>query len=396
MLRRLHHDQPASFAFTPENQAWAEAEMRKYPEGRQASAVIALLFRAQQQEGWVTRPIIEHVAEMLDMPRIRVLEVATFYTMLHLHPVGSVAHVMVCGTLSCLLCGSEDLLEVCKRRIAPEPKQLSEDGRFSWDEVECLGACANAPMIQIGKDYYEDLTAERLEWLIDEFAAGRQPLPGPQNGRYAAEPQGGLTSLQEYESGRAEYNASVALAVELGDSNKRIDGSEVPLFTPWITKGANHNPAAPGVAVADTPAPAATPAPEAAPRAGKPVRKPGPAPRKLVEAEQAKAEQVQAAPAAPAPEGRKPQGMAAAREGGADDLKEISGIGPALEKLCHELGIFHFDQIAAWGPEEIAWMDSNLKGFRGRITRDRWVAQAKIIVSEGLEAFRIRVANNDY
>ncbi len=159
MLRRLHHDQPASFAFTPANLAWAEAETRKYPEGRQASAVIALLWRAQEQEGWLTRPAIEYVADMLDMPRIRVLEVATFYFMLHLHPVGTVANVQVCGTLSCLLCGSDDLIAVCKKKIAPEPGQVSEDGRFSWEEVECLGACANAPMIQIGKDYYEDLTA---------------------------------------------------------------------------------------------------------------------------------------------------------------------------------------------------------------------------------------------
>ncbi|MBW7922777.1 MAG: NADH-quinone oxidoreductase subunit E [Rubellimicrobium sp.] len=383
MLRRLHHDQPASFAFTPANQAWAEAEMRKYPEGRQASAVIALLFRAQEQEGWVTKPMIEHVADMLDMPRIRVLEVATFYTMLHLHPVGSVAHVQVCGTLSCLLCGSEDLISVCKAKIAPEPRQLSADGRFSWEEVECLGACANAPMIQIGKDYYEDLTAERLEWLLDELAAGRQPLPGPQNGRYAAEPLGGLTTLKDYEAGRAPHNAAVTLAVERGDGMKRIDGTEVPLLTPWLTKGANHNP---GAAAAAAPA-APAPAPRVEGEKLKPVRKPGPAPKKPAAAP---------APAAAAGEGRKPEGIAAPRGGQADDLKEIEGIGPALERLCHEMGIFHFDQIAAWGPEEIAWMDGNLKGFRGRISRDKWVAQAKLIVDEGLEAFRIRAKTNDY
>jgi len=390
MLRRLYHDQPEAFAFTPANHAWAEAQMRKYPEGRQASAVIALLFRAQEQEGWLSRPAIEHVADMLGMPRIRVLEVATFYFMFHLEPVGSVAHVQVCGTLSCLLCGSEDLIATCREKIAPEPGQLSPDGRFSWEEVECLGACANAPMLQIGKDYYEDLTAEKLEWVLDELAAGRRPAPGPQNGRYAAEPAGGLTTLREYEAGRAPHNASVALALERGDGNKRIDGTEVPLLNPWLEKGANHAPATPGApAPAPAPAPAA-PAPRPAGERLKPVRKPGPAVTKPV------AKPAAAPTAAAEGEGRKPEGIAAPRGGQADNLKEIEGIGPVLEKLCHELGIFHFDQIAAWGPDEIAWMDGNLKGFRGRITRDRWVAQAKLIVSEGLEAFRIRARTNDY
>ena len=153
MLRRLHHDQPESFAFTPANRAWAEAQITKYPEGRQASAVIPLLFRAQEQEGWLSKPAIEYVADMLDMPYIRVLEVASFYFMFQLQPTGSVAHIQVCGTTSCMIMGSENLISVCKRKIAPHPHALSADGRFSWEEVECLGACANAPMAQIGKDY---------------------------------------------------------------------------------------------------------------------------------------------------------------------------------------------------------------------------------------------------
>ncbi|TMV66720.1 NADH-quinone oxidoreductase subunit NuoE, partial [Thioclava sp. BHET1] len=177
MLRRLHHEQPESFAFTPENQAWAEAQMTKYPEGRQASAVIALLWRAQEQHGWLTRPAIEYVAAMLGMAYIRVLEVATFYFMFQLAPVGTVAHVQICGTTSCMLCGSEDLMEICKRKIAANPHELSSDGKFSWEEVECLGACSNAPMAQIGKDYYEDLTPEILERLIDEMAEGKVPVP---------------------------------------------------------------------------------------------------------------------------------------------------------------------------------------------------------------------------
>ena len=176
MLRRLHHDQPESFAFTPANLAWAEAQITKYPEGRQASAVIPLLWRAHEQEGWLTRPAIEYVAEMLGMAKIRALEVATFYFMFKLAPVGSVAHFQICGTLSCMIMGAEDLIAVCKQKISPEELTLSADGKFSWEEVECLGACSNAPMAQIGKDYYEDLTEDSFADLIDRMAAGEVPV----------------------------------------------------------------------------------------------------------------------------------------------------------------------------------------------------------------------------
>lgn len=238
MLRRLHPDQPDGFAFTPDNQKWAEAQITKYPEGRQASAIIPLLWRAQEQEGWLSKPAIEHVADMLGLAHIRALEVATFYFMFQLQPVGSVAHIQVCGTLSCMICGAEDLIGVCREKIADKPHALSADGKFSWEEVECLGACSNAPMAQIGKDYYEDLTAERLAEIIDLLAAGEVPVPGPQNGRYTSEPAGGLTSLKEHEAGRDTYNASARLAVDLKDTVKRIDGTEVPILTPWVKTGA--------------------------------------------------------------------------------------------------------------------------------------------------------------
>ena len=238
MLRRLHKDQPAAFAFTPANLEWAQGQISKYPEGRQASAIIPLLFRAQQQEGWLSRPAIEYVADMLGMAHIRALEVATFYFMFQLQPTGSVAHIQICGTTSCLICGAEDLIKVCREKIAPKPHMLSADGKFSWEEVECLGACANAPMAQIGKDYYEDLTAESLSRLLDEMAAGKVPVPGPQNGRYASEPLSGLTSLKEFESGRTQYNGSVQRAVDIGDGIKKIDGTEVPLLTPRLGKAA--------------------------------------------------------------------------------------------------------------------------------------------------------------
>lgn len=227
MLRRLHPEQPDSFKFTPANKKWAKAQIAKYPKGRQASAVIPLLWRAQEQEGWLTKPAIEHVAEMLDLAYMRVLEVATFYFMFQLQPVGSVAHVQVCGTTTCMICGAEDLIGVCKQKIAANAHEMSKDGKFSWEEVECLGACANAPMVQIGKDFYEDLTAESFGKLLDDFAAGVIPTPGPQNGRFAAEPKGGLTSLTDGASGPHKLNGSAERAVQLGDTVKRITGEEV-------------------------------------------------------------------------------------------------------------------------------------------------------------------------
>ncbi|MBX2856261.1 MAG: NADH-quinone oxidoreductase subunit NuoE [Rhodobacteraceae bacterium] len=211
--RRLAPDavQPQSFAFTSENQAFAEATIAKYPAGRQASAVIPLLFRAQEQEGWLPRAAIEHVAVMLDMPVIRALEVATFYFMFKLAPVGTAAHVEVCGTTPCMLCGSEAIIAVCKNMISPAAHTVSADGKFSWEEVECLGACSNAPMVQIGKDYYEDLTPESFAQLLEAFGRGEHPRPGPQNQRFASEPLGGATSLRD--AALAEpVNASIALA----------------------------------------------------------------------------------------------------------------------------------------------------------------------------------------
>jgi NADH-quinone oxidoreductase subunit E len=200
-VRRLHQEQPESFAFSPENLAWAQQTIAKYPPGKQASAVIPLLWRAQEQEGWCTEPAIRYVAEMLGMATIRVLEVATFYTMFQLSPVGKKAHIQVCGTTPCMLRGSEALIDTCKRRIHPDQHHLSADGNFSWEEVECLGSCANAPMVQVFKDTYEDLTPELLEKVIDGFAKGTPPLPGSQIGRQASCPVGGPTTLKDLAKG---------------------------------------------------------------------------------------------------------------------------------------------------------------------------------------------------
>ena len=321
MLRRLHPNQPDSFAFTDANQAWAEAQMTKFPEGRQASAIIPLLWRAQEQEGWLTRPAIERVAEMLDMAYMRALEVASFYFMFQLQPVGGVAHFQICGTTTCMICGAEDLVAVCREKIAAQPHELSSDGKFSWEEVECLGACANAPMAQVGKDYYEDLTAVRLGEIIDEMAAGEIPAPGPQNGRFAAEPLAGLTSLTAHAAGREALNASVGLASTQSDTLKRIDGTELPLIMPWLNS--------------DDRGPALDPSASA-----------------------------------------RPTTLAKARDGGPDKLTKIKGIGPKLQDLLFSMGFFHFDQIASWDKSQVAWVDENLDGFKGRASRDDWVAQA--------------------
>mgnify|MGYP000153258166 CR=1 FL=1 len=358
MLRRLYHDQPESFAFTDANLKWAQGQTTKYPEGRQASAIIPLLWRAQEQEGWLSRPAIEYVADMLGMDYIRALEVATFYFMFQLQPVGSIAHIQVCGTTSCMICGAEDLIGVCKEKIAANAHEVSADGKFSWEEVECLGSCSNAPMAQIGKDYYEDLTTERLAELIDEMSEGKVPAPGPQNGRYASEPLAGLTSLKEFDSGKTQYNASAQLATDIGDTIKRIDGTEVPLLTPWQ-----------GGAKAKT------------------AKK---APAKKKAAPKAAAKTEAKSTASSAVKQKKPRVMKAPRKAGADDLKMIKGVGPKLEDLLHSLGFFHFDQVSKWTAEEVAWVDENLEGFKGRVSRDDWVSQAKILADGGATEFSKR------
>ncbi len=359
MLRRLHHEQPASFAFTAENQAWAEAQMTKYPEGRQASAIIPLLWRAQEQEGWLTRPAIEAVADMLGMAYIRALEVATFYFMFQLQPTGSIAHIQICGTLSCMICGAEDLIAVCKEKINAHPFTLSADGKFTWEEVECLGSCTNAPMAQIGKDYYEDLTADKLRWLLDELAAGNVPVPGPQNGRYAAEPLSGLTSLTDHESGKQQYNASAQLAVDIGDTVKRIDGTEVPLLTPWLGKQGTAK--ATQKQIEEN---------EPKPAEGKPVDETG------VTIQEATVDGSGHPEADVQVEGTQPELLDAPREGGADDLKKIGGIGPKAEEQLNGIGVYHYAQIASWSADEATWINTRLN-YKGRVERENWIGQAK-------------------
>ncbi|MFG1411318.1 NADH-quinone oxidoreductase subunit NuoE [Xanthobacter sp. VTT E-85241] len=242
-VRRLAAEQPASFAFTAENDAWADRQIAKYPEGRQASAVISLLWKAQEQcGGWLPEPAIRVVADRLGMPNIRVLEIATFYTMFNLEPVGR-HFVQLCGTTPCMLRGANELKEVCQRKIGPE-RHVSADGALSWLEVECLGACANAPMVQINYDYFEDLSPEILEKILDDLAAGRPVKPGPQTGRQFSAPAGDLTSLtdpQIYEPRAAE--AAVAAADEQPDllqAGRPAAAAETPVDPVGIASAAQE------------------------------------------------------------------------------------------------------------------------------------------------------------
>ncbi len=208
-VRRLAAEQPASFAFASETMETARWWMKKYPPERKQSAVIPILWLVQKQEGWVSEPAIQAIADLLDMPKIRVLEVATFYTMFHLAPVGK-HHFQLCGTTPCVLRGAEDLKDVCKRRIGAK-HAVSADGLFSWEEVECVGACVNAPVVAIDDYYHEDLTPETLEARIDALARGEKIEPGSAIGRQTSAPDGGPKVLSD----ASFYDGSLAQKITL-------------------------------------------------------------------------------------------------------------------------------------------------------------------------------------
>ncbi|NLR95708.1 NADH-quinone oxidoreductase subunit E [Rhizobium sp. P38BS-XIX] len=358
-VRRLAEDQfqPAAFAFSDENAVWAEKTIKKYPEGRQQSAIIPLLMRAQEQDGWVTRPAIETIADMLDMAYIRALEVATFYTQFQLHPVGTRAHVQVCGTTPCMLRGAEGLIKVCKSKINAHAFDRNEDGTLSWEEVECQGACVNAPMVVIGKDTYEDLTPTRLEEIIDAFAAGKghEIATGPQIDRVFSAPEGGLTSLLSDE----------AKAKSVADKTAKAAAEAVSI------------PPSEAARVKSTDA-----------ETNQSLKTPATAPKES--AKNAKIVETAAEPAAGKPsldDKDRPAGIE--RPAQPDNLQLISGVGPKIEGTLHELGIFTFAQIASWHEAERHWVDGYLN-FKGRIERDEWVKQAEALAKGG-EAEYIKV-----
>lgn len=188
--------QPDSFTFTAENREKAKAYIAKYPEDRQSSAVMPLLDLAQRQHGWIPRAAMDEIARMLDMAPIRVYEVATFYSMYNLKPVGKFL-IQVCRTTPCWLRGSDSLSDFLKTKLGVGFKEVTKDGLFSVMEVECLGACCNAPMVQINDDFYEDLTPELLGKVLDDLAAGKTPKKGSQTGRRGSMAEGGPTTLQD-------------------------------------------------------------------------------------------------------------------------------------------------------------------------------------------------------
>ncbi|HOV03174.1 MAG TPA: NADH-quinone oxidoreductase subunit NuoE [Kaistiaceae bacterium] len=353
-VRRLHHEQPESFAMSPDNEAWAKAQLKKYPPGREQSAVIPILWRVQEQEGWVSKPAIEWVAAFLGMPPIRVLEVATFYTMFQLQPVGRKAHIQVCGTTPCMIRGADRIIKICKSRIAEHAHEISADGDFSWEEVECLGACVNAPMVQVVKDTYEDLTPESFEALIDTFARGEKPTPGPQTKRQFAAPEGTQSTLTD----PALYAGAGKGATKAADAEAapKVAPAAAAALASGLELTTDEEEAAMAAAIAELPRDASA---------------------------EDKANAV----------GSRPGGLAAP-EGEADDLKRIRGIGKVNEAKLADLGIFHFRQIAAWTRAEIRWVGTYL-AFAGRIDREDWVGQAKVLAEGGDTEFSKRVDAGD-
>lgn len=443
-VRRLAAEQPDSFAFTPENAAWADRLVAKYPAGRQASAVIPLLWQAQKQnDNWLPKAAIEAVADRLGMNRLRVLEIATFYTMFNLAPVGRY-FIQLCGTPPCHVRGAPQLRKILERRIGPQ-QQVSADGNFSWLEVECLGACCNAPMAQINDDYYEDLSEENFLLLLDDMAAGRPVKKGSQTGRVSSESTPGQgTTLSD----PTLYDGS-----RVGAWKKRFE-DEQRRQAEAAAAAAAAKAAAPAAPPANPPGPASTgaaptpagsaQAPTAAAKPASPVSVPAeatmataPAAAKIAAEAEPKASGVspssptheaadrKAEPAADddraaareaaaareeaeikaklatlskdaTPEdkanavGSRPVGLAAARGGVADDLKRIKGIGKVNEGKLNELGMFHFDQIAAWTREEIRWVGTYLS-FPGRIDREDWTTQAAALAAGEHTEFSRRV-----
>ena len=380
-VRRLAEDtvQPEGFRFDRARSAEAKVWIKKYPKGRQQSAVIPLLMLAQDQEGWVTRASIEHIAEMLDMPLIRVMEVATFYTQFMLQPVGTRAHIQVCGTTPCMLRGSEDLMKVCQRKINAQQFHRNAEGTLSWEEVECQGACVNAPMVMIGRDAYEDLTPERLEEIIDAFEAGKGDTiePGPQIDRIYAAPVTGLTSLLDETkpaAGRGSTKAGGKAATAEPRARKASSTTQIAK-TASAVRPKRKPPAKTVEGGNPTMKLAATASGRAKPSAKTAKTAPAGAAAKRAAAD--------ASQPALDDKNRPPVIEKPAQP---DDLKLITGVGPKLEGTLHSLGIYTFAQVARWKKAEREWVDGYLK-FKGRIDRDDWVRQAKALAKGGVDEY---------
>lgn len=340
------------FAFAAETEPKIAFWLAKYPEARKRSGVIPLLWLAQKDNaGWLSEPAMREVADRLEMPYIRVYEVATFYTMFRLQPVGRY-HVQLCGTTPCMLRGANDLKEIATKLIGPKMK-VTDDGRLSWEEVECLGACVNAPMVQINDYYYEDLTEESFGDILGKLGNGVTVEPGTFVDRMNSAPEGGPTSLT---------------------SAELYDGSRIISTLPNLPGAPAEEPESNAAALPEKKSPTNT---ERAEKTGGKTT--------LINASAVKS--------APEPEGERPEAFDL--DGGeADDLKRIKGIGPKNEQALNALGIYKFAQIAIWTPENIAWVEGSLS-FPGRIQRENWISQAIELAQGGETEFSKRVDNGE-
>jgi NADH-quinone oxidoreductase subunit E len=347
------------------------------------------MWRAQEQAGgWLPEPAIRAVCDLLGMAYIRGLEIATFYTMFQLSPVGSKAHVQVCGTTPCMLRGARDLVAVCKRRIGEHQHVPSADGTLSWEEVECIGVCANAPVVQIGRDTFEDLTPKQLEVVLNGFVSGKPPKPGSQIGRTASCPVTGPTTLTD----ETLYDGSTIGAWKKrfeeasGGADKTAETTPPSALASPAHKAAvaeGVSPSSPGQAASAKPQPhpaALTAIANAglvkeleARSTGKPLSA-GELDKIKTDMRRGKAATAPGTPVRPALL-KKPRG------GKADDLSLIGGVADALVEKLNAIGIWHFEQIANWTPEEIAWIESQLDGFKGRVNGDKWLEQAQKLAS---------------
>jgi NADH-quinone oxidoreductase subunit E len=385
----VYPDQPADFAFTAENLAWAREIISKYPPGKQASAVLSLLWRAQEQAGgWLPEPAIRTVCDLLDMAYIRGMEIATFYTMFQLSPVGTKAHIQVCGTTPCMLRGSRDLVSVCQRRINEAQHVPNADGTLSWEEVECIGVCANAPVVQVGKDTFEDLTPEQLEKILDGFLTGHEPKWGSQIGRKASCPADGPTTLTD----ETLYDGSTvgAWKKRFEETSTTSDKAEEttpasalasPTHKSAVAEGAS--PSSPsGAAGAPPPVhPAALAAMANAGLVKELEARGGGKALSAGELDKIKADMLRDQANKGARSAGKPDLLAAPRGGQGDDLSLIWGVADKMVEKLNAMGIWHFEQIAKWTAENVAWFESQLDGFKGRVVRDKWIEQAQKLAS---------------
>lgn len=356
-VRRLAIRQPDEFSISAKAKKEIDKWVAKYPDGRQRSALIPALWIVQKDgDGWLPEKALRLVGDMLGMAYIRVYEVATFYTMFNLRPVGT-HYVQMCGTTPCWLRGSDDLKAMLKRKIGPQ-NTLSEDGKLSWLEVECLGSCANAPMVQISNSesdhYYEDLTAETLEAVLDDLVAGNNPKPGSQSGRYTSEPEGGPMAL----TGQAPYHKTKLLQLPNAEKKTKLNYYEWDPKERRATRGGWVDPEL---------------------KASRDPKKRGDNHGKdlsegLVEEEPFAGKPGRVSKSMPKPKVIYKDGPT---DGPKDDLKKIKGVGPVFEKDLNDKGVYYYRQIGAWKAADIKQVEEVIGKFPGRIKRDGWVKQAK-------------------